>query len=119
MKKWLPNFKNIQMKTITAKELKLRIDANEKLKLVNAMEENKFRLKHIPGSLNLFRREDLEKNLTKDEAIIVYCTDNACNKSLMLYQLLEALGYKNVVRFAGGMYEWENEGYKLEGEMVN
>jgi len=109
----------IPMNTITAKELKQRLDSNEKIKLVNAMEENKFRLKHIPNSLNLFRREDLEANLIKDEHIIVYCTDNAFNKSLMLYQLLEALGYKNVIRFAGGMYEWENEGYKLAGEMVN
>ncbi|MBI5914542.1 MAG: rhodanese-like domain-containing protein [Bacteroidetes bacterium] len=107
------------MKTITAKELKQRIDTGEKIKLVNALEENKFCLKHIPGSLNLFRREDLEKNLVKEEWVVVYCTDHACNKSIILYQLLEALGYKNVVRFAGGMNEWENEGYKLEGEMVN
>jgi len=107
------------MKTITAKELKQRIDTDEKIKLVNALEENKFRLKHIPGSLNLFRREDLEKDLSKDELIIVYCSDNACNKSIMLYQLLEALGYENVIRFSGGLNEWENEGYKLEGEMVN
>jgi sulfur-carrier protein adenylyltransferase/sulfurtransferase len=107
------------MRTITAKELKYRIDIGEKIKLVNAMEENKFQLKHIPNSLNLFRREDIEKNLTKDEQIIVYCTDNACNKSIILYQLLEALGYKNVFRFAGGMCEWENEGYELEGDTVN
>ena len=107
------------MNTITAKELKQKLDSKENLKLINAMEENKFRMKHIPGSLNLFRREDLEQNLSKDEHIIVYCTDNACNKSLMLYQLLEALGYKNIIRFAGGLYEWENEGYQLEGDMVN
>jgi len=107
------------MKTITAKELKQRIDTDAKVKLVNALEENKFRLNHIPGSLNLFRKEDLEKHLTKDEPIVVYCTDYACNKSIMLYQLLEALGYKNVIRFSGGMVEWENEGYKLEGEMIN
>ena len=107
------------MNTITAKELKQRLDTDNKIKLVNAMEENKFRLKHIPNSLNLFRREDLEKYLAKDEPIVVYCTDYACNKSIMLYQLLEVLGYKNISRFAGGMYEWENEGYKLEGEMVN
>lgn len=106
------------MRTISAKELKQKIEAGEKFKLVNALEENKFRLRHIPGSLNLFRREDLEKNLSKDELIVVYCTDSACNKSLMLYQLLEALGYKNVIRFAGGLNEWESEGYKLEGEMV-
>ena len=83
------------MNTITAKELKQQLETDKKIKLVNAMEENKFRLKHIPNSLNLFRREDLEKYLAKDEPIVVYCTDYACNKSIMLYQLLEVLGYKN------------------------
>ncbi len=106
------------MKNITAKELKNRIDLGEPIKLVNALEENKFRLKHIPNSLNCYRREDIEKNCHKDETIIVYCTDNACNKSIILYQLLDALGYKDVTRFAGGMNEWENEGYELVGEMV-
>ena len=107
------------MRTITAKELKQRLDTGEEIKLVNALEENKFRMKHIPGSLNLFRREDLERTLTKEEQIVVYCTDSACNKSIMLYQLLEALGYNNVIRFSGGMVEWEKEGYKLEGEQIN
>ena len=83
------------MITISAKELKIRIDKGDKIRLVNALEENKFRLKHIPGSLNLFRREDLEKNLSKEETIVVYCTDKACNKSIMLYQLLEALGFSD------------------------
>ncbi len=107
------------MKTITAKELKQRIDSGEPIKLVNALEENKFCLKHIPGSLNLYRREDLENNLGKEDKIIVYCTDTVCNKSIILYQLLEALGYKNVFRFSGGLNEWESEGYELEGEKVN
>jgi len=37
------------MKTISAKELKQKIDTGEKIRLVNALEENKFRLKHIPA----------------------------------------------------------------------
>lgn len=105
------------MRTITATELKQRIDSGEPIKLVNALEESKFRLKHIPNSLNFYRREAIEENLGKDEKIIVYCTDIACNKSIMLYQLLEALGYKDIFRFAGGIREWEKEGYPLEGEM--
>ncbi len=107
------------MKTINAKELKQRLDAGEQIKLVNALEESKFRLKHIPNSLNIYRKEDLEKNLGSEKVIVVYCTDTDCNKSIILYQLLEALGYKNVIRFSGGLLEWENEGYQLEGEMIN
>jgi rhodanese-related sulfurtransferase len=101
------------MNTISAIELKQRLDAGERLVLVNALEENKFRIKHIPNSLNIYRREDIEKQLTKDDRIVVYCTDAACNKSIMLYQLLEALGYSHVIRFSGGLKEWDEAGYPL------
>ncbi len=83
------------------------------------MEENKFRAKHIPGSLNLFNKEDIQNSLQKSDDIVVYCTDKSCNKSISLYHLLEAMGYQHVCRFAGGLLEWENCGFKLEGEMVN
>jgi rhodanese-related sulfurtransferase len=106
------------MNTINAQQLKQRLDGGEKLLLVNAMEENKFRAKHIPGSLNLFRKEDIVNTLQNEDYIVVYCTDVACNKSILLYQLLEAMGYKHIWRFAGGMMEWEDAGYPLEGSMV-
>ena len=107
------------MKSINAKELKQRLDAGEPIKLVNALEENKFLAKHIPGSLNLLMKEDIEKALGKNDQVVVYCTDVACNKSIYLYQLLEAIGYTNVYRFAGGLVEWEKEGYPMEGTMKN
>ena len=106
------------MKTINAQQLKHRLDAGEHVLLINAMEENKFRAKHIPGSLNLFTKEGIEKSLNKNDDIVVYCTDQACNKSVLLYHLLDALGYKQICRFAGGLLEWEDAGFPLEGEMV-
>lgn len=107
------------MNSINAKQLKERLDAGEKLILVNAMEENKFREKHIPGSLNLFRKESIQLSLQKNDNIVVYCTDQACNKSVLLYHLLEAMGYSHLWRFTGGMMEWEEAGFPLEGEMVS
>lgn len=107
------------MNCINAQQLKQRLDAGEHITLVNAMEENRFRAKHIPGSLNLYRKEDIEKCLKKEDDIVVYCTDLPCNKSILLYQLLEAMGYQHICRFAGGLLEWENAGYELEGDMVN
>ena len=107
------------MNTINAHDLKHLLDSDDAPFLINAMEENKFRAKHIPGSLNLFRREDIEQQLKKDDTIVVYCTDQACNKSIMLYQLLEVLGYNHVSRFSGGMMEWENAGFPLEGDMIS
>ena len=107
------------MNTINAHQLKDLLDAREPLLLINAMEEYKFRAKHIPGSLNLFGKEEIEKTLKKDDTIIVYCTDHACNKSILLYQLLDAMGYVHICRFSGGMMEWEEAGYPLEGEKIS
>ena len=107
------------MHNLNAKQLKERMDQGEKMVLVNALEENKFNAKHIPGSLNVFTKETIEKKLAKDDHIVVYCTDVACNKSVLLYYLLETMGYKHVLRFAGGLKEWEEEGYPMEGSNVN
>ena len=107
------------MININADHLKQRLDAGERLYLVNAMEESKFRAKHIPGSLYLYRKEDIEKTIQREDEIVVYCTDVGCNKSIILYQLLEVMGYHHVCRFAGGLREWEDAGYPLEGEMVH
>ncbi|MBI3511348.1 MAG: rhodanese-like domain-containing protein [Bacteroidetes bacterium] len=104
------------MNSINARELKQRIDSGEDLRLVNAMEENKFRARHIPGSLNLFTKEGIENTLKKNDRIIVYCTDFSCNKSILLYHLLDAMGYEYIFRFAGGLVEWEDAGYPLAGE---
>ena len=106
------------MNLINAEQLKQRLDAGEHIYLINAMEENKYRAKHIPGSLNLFTKEGIEKAVNKNDDIVVYCTDRACNKSILLYHLLDALGYKQLCRFAGGLLEWEDAGFPLEGEMV-
>jgi 3-mercaptopyruvate sulfurtransferase SseA len=35
------------------------------------------------------------------------------------YQLLTRMGYKNIRRYAGGIEEWEEAGYPLEGSFVS
>jgi len=104
------------MNTINVWQLKQELESGAPLRLVNALEEYKFRASHIPGSINLFRKEEIENTLGKNEHIVVYCTDAACNKSILLYSLLEVMGYRNIQRFAGGMREWADAGFPLEGE---
>ena len=102
------------MKTINSHELKQKLDEGRpSFKLINALEPSRFKLKHIPRSLNIFTKEEIVRQLDKDDDIVVYCTDNSCNKSLTLYHLLEALGYHSVARFGGGLVEWEQKGYSF------
>ena len=106
------------MNQISCQELKRKFDLEDKFILVNALEESKFRAIHIPKSINICKDEDIQKLLTLDDVIIIYCTDEACNKSILLYLKLEAFGYEKIFRFAGGLRAWETAGYELAGEMV-
>lgn len=107
------------MNLISCQELKLKIEQNQEFKLVNAMDEPQFHAAHIPGSLNICKIEDAQGVLSPEDEIIVYCADESCNKSIILYQLLDERGYKRTYRFAGGLRAWQEAGYELVGEMIS
>jgi len=113
------------MRQISRTELKEKIDRWDNLKLVFTLGEWQYDAAHIPGSLNLpcsprlYESEDALKDLDRDDEIVVYCSNEACPASVMAYKFLENKGYKNVRRFSGGLYEWEDAGYPLVGELVD
>lgn len=106
------------MNHISCEELKQKLDLGEEVILVNALDEDRFRAMHIPGSVNICKDEDIQKCLTRTHDIVVYCTDESCNRSIILYQKLEGYGFERIYRFAGGLRAWAASGYELVGEMV-
>lgn len=61
---------------ITAKQLKAKIDAGEKLTLLNSLSDIEFKDKHIPGSINIPLQDIMiAENLPKDknQLIVTYC----------------------------------------------
>ena len=48
----------------------------------------------------------------------MYCSNPACSASILAYQGLVVRGYRSVRRYAGGLLDWEDAGYPLEGEAV-
>ena len=114
----------LDMRQITREELKAKIDSWENLKLVFTLGDWQYRSAHIPGSLtlpcspNLFASADAFKDLDRDDEIVVYCSNEACFASISVYHLLEKRGYKNVSRYAGGLQDWQQAEYPLEGEMT-
>ncbi len=104
------------MPKITCEDLKEKIDRGDEFKLIMVLGEWQFRAKHIPGSLNISSPDDPKfKDLTKEEEIVVYCSDIHCATSHYVHDKLEREGY-NVRHFAGGINEWEEAGYPVEGE---
>jgi rhodanese-related sulfurtransferase len=103
------------MNLISGEELKQKLDRGDKFKLINALGEWAFNAKHIPGSINISKIEDAKKKLNPSDEIIIYCSNTSCIASIIGYQLLTRMGYKNVRRYAGGIEDWEERGYPLEG----
>ncbi len=107
------------MKTISREELKQKLDRKDDFRLVMALAEWAYQARHIPGSINFATAREALQSLKKDEEIIVYCSDEACIASKAFGQLLERSGYTHVTHYAGGLADWEQAGYPLEGEWVN
>ena len=64
------------------------------------------------------KRPSCKTALVKADEIVVYCSDETCIASRALCQLLERNGYTHVLHYVGGLQEWEQAGYPLEGEWV-
>ena len=104
------------MKLIDRDELKAKIDRGDDFKLVMVLAEWAFRVKHIPGSINVTSPEEATAQLNSDDEIVIYCSDEHCIASKIAFDQLDKAGYTNVRRFAGGIAEWEDNGLPMEGE---
>ncbi len=107
------------MELISREELKEKLDRKDDFKLAMVLGDWQFRAMHIPGSVNISTLEIAHETLDLDDEIVVYCSNPACYASIMAYNKLTAHGYKHVRRYAGGIFDWEEAGYPVIGEMVN
>ena len=107
------------MNLISREELKEKLDRGDDFKLVMVLGEWAFLAKHIPGSINISSPDQCRKMLSSEDEIVVYCSGVACVSSMMAYKILVDGGFQNVRRYAGGLPDWEDAGYALEGEMVH
>ena len=107
------------MSTISREELKEKLDRGDDFKLVNCLADWMFRAKRIPGSIHFEDLKHALETLNCQEEVIVYCSNRGCTASVLVYQQLLEHGFQNLRRYAGGIADWEDAGYPLEGERVN
>ncbi len=105
----------MEIAIIERDDLKDKLDAGADIRLVMSLQRWAFEALHIPGSLHFDTPEELLTALDKDDEIIVYCSDPACVGSRFAYKKLIDSGYTNVRRYAGGLSDWQDAGYPLEG----
>ncbi|MBW8011936.1 MAG: rhodanese-like domain-containing protein [Chloroflexi bacterium] len=103
------------MNTIDREELKAKLDSGDDFQLVMTLNTWAFDATHIPGSLNITNPADAKQQLSPDDEIVVYCTNPTCVASITAYHALYAAGFKNTRRYAGGIEDWIEAGYPVEG----
>ena len=99
------------METITVDEVKRRMDAGEKLHLVDVREpyENaEFNIGGILlplGMIQAMQTDEIDD--LKDEEVILYCRSG--NRSGRAAMFLETMGFTNTKNLSGGMVAWQDK----------
>jgi rhodanese-related sulfurtransferase len=106
------------MNTISREELKAKLDGNKPMRVVMALGSWAYNRLHITGSVGMDSLADLIFTKEHDFEVVVYDTNPACPASYRAYYLLKSLGFTNVRRYEGGIEDWMEAGYPVEGSLA-
>jgi rhodanese-related sulfurtransferase len=105
--------KRIRETTVDA--IKARLDAGERLLLIDVREESEYAAGHIPGAIALGKgilERDIEAKVPDTTAeIILYCGGGF--RSALAADALQQMGYTQVVSMDGGMRDWRGRGFPV------
>jgi rhodanese-related sulfurtransferase len=99
------------MENISIDELKRRMDAGEKLNIIDVREPHENAEFTIGGTLiplgkiQMMQTEELDD--LKDQEIILYCRSG--NRSGQACMFLDAMGFKKTKNLIGGMLAWKEK----------
>lgn len=99
------------MENITVEELKARMDAGEKINLIDVREPDEYAEYNIGGKLvplgKITSMQADELDDLKEEEVIVHCRSGKRSVTACLF--LEAVGFKNTVNVLGGVMDWQTK----------
>ena len=94
---------------------KKRLDAGEKIVLIDTREESEWSRGHIPGAVHLSKgiiERDIEKTVPdKDATLVLYCGGGF--RSALAADNLQKMGYRNVISMDGGWRGWTEAGFPV------
>ncbi|MGG1311353.1 MULTISPECIES: rhodanese-like domain-containing protein [Cohnella] len=93
--------------TITAEQLKARLDAGEKLRLIDVREDEEVAQGMIPGAIHIPLGQVPQRldEIPRDEEVIFVCRSGYRSGQACGY--LASLGFKQPVNLEGGMLAWQ------------
>jgi len=104
------------VKELNFREVKKRLDAGEKFKLVDVREDNEWARGHLPGAIHLGKgviERDIEMAVPdKSETLVLYCGGGF--RSALAADNLRKMGYQNCISMDGGWRSWTEAGFPTE-----
>jgi len=105
-----------RVKELDFREVKRRLDAGEKLTLVDVREDNEWARGHLPGAVHLGKgiiERDIEQTVPdKSATLVLYCGGGF--RSALAADNLQKMGYTNCISMDGGWRAWTEAGYPIE-----
>ncbi len=121
---------------VTTAELKTWIDGGKEMVIVDTMPyADSYKKMHVPGAVQFLfpipemnawdtketggkSENDFAQLLggNKEKTIVIYCGFVKCTRSHNGAAWAVKLGYKNVYRYAGGIFAWKGAKYPIEKE---
>ena len=101
---------------VTLQDVKPRIDAGEKLNVIDVREESEWAAGHVPGAVHLGKgiiERDIEKAFPDpDTELILYCGGGY--RSALAADALRQMGYTRAISMDGGFRAWREAGGQVE-----
>lgn len=104
---------------LTAEQLRSKLSSGTPPILLDVLDTDSYRESHIKGSINIpyDQVEQWASRVIPDmnAEVVVFCASYSCPASIEAAKTLKRRGYTNVHDFKGGMKEWTDRKYPVEG----
>ena len=105
-----------RVRETTPEEVRRRQEAGEKFHFIDVREDNEWQKGHAKGATHMGRgiiERDIENAIPDHNAeIILYCGGGY--RSALAADMLQKMGYTNVISMDGGWKRWNELGYPVE-----
>jgi adenylyltransferase/sulfurtransferase len=98
-----------QVRTITVRDLKARIDAGTDVVIVDVREPHEWEISAIEGSLRIPKGQVVARanEIPRDREVVMQCKTGVRSRDSIL--MLQDLGFTNLVNLKGGINAWARE----------
>jgi rhodanese-related sulfurtransferase len=104
-----------RVRETTVDDIKARQDRGEKFLLIDVREESEFAKDHLPGAVHLGKgilERDVEARVPDSSTeMVLYCGGGF--RSALAADMLQKMGYTNVVSMDGGIRDWRDKNFPL------